>query len=360
MRSNIFLILVLCVFKLTAQSTIYDFVSFEKTQKLPERLNSQRSAVIFSVPNKIEDINRVGDYESMVTQAHKAFRTMGIDAVLYLNNLNLVASSGSLDSYADILKKRDIQNVIFLTKKQSAYELLIAPFSNTVKFIEEGSNAFYLEDTDFYTLLLKLGKEVRRAELEQTNFLIPEKPNLLNGVSIVENTLLKNYPGILRRSKLAIERFTYVDSSNVEDPSIMQEISKQNEKLRRLNKELEVIVSSTYPYEWEMIDPMSDDDLKRNRYQFVLRSVSGPAKSVRQMLDYEVLPSETGFVSVIPVMPDQKRVKTLPKDAIVHKFYIRQNISKNVHVGEWDADLTWQEALNNMVGNLSQELNVEN
>ena len=64
--------------------------------------------------------------------------------------------------------------------------------------------------------------------------------------------------------------------------------------------------------------------------------------------------------TIIPIMPDQTRVKTIPRDAIVSKFYVRQNISKNVHVGEWDADVTWQEALTNMIGNLSQELNVKN
>ncbi|MEQ9305506.1 MAG: hypothetical protein RJQ14_16465, partial [Marinoscillum sp.] len=147
--------------------------------------------------------------------------------------------------------------------------------------------------------------------------------------------------------------------TNITDENVLANVIAYNQEIRTKNRELEKIMRS-YPYEYVMIDPMSDDELKRNRYQFLLRSTHASAKSVKQMLDYEVLPSETGFVSVIPIMPDQTKVKTIPKNALVYKFYVRQNISKNVHVGEWDADTTWHQALNNMIGNLSQELNIKN
>ena len=235
----------------------------------------------------------------------------------------------------------------------------MAPFSGDSRLIKDGNEAFFLTANDLYGLLLGVGKEVRRADQEKNNFLIPERPNVLSGLSIVENTLLKNYPGILRRSKLAVERFSLLDSTNISDVEALANVKKYNREVLAKNRELEEIIKS-YPYDYELIDHMSDDDLKRNRYQFLLRSVRASASIVKQMLDYEVLPSETGFVSIIPIMPDQTRVKTIPRDAIVSKFYVRQNISKNVHVGEWDADVTWQEALTNMIGNLSQELNVKN
>ena len=66
----------------------------------------------------------------------------------------------------------------------------------------------------------------------------------------------------------------------------------------------------------------------------------------------------TDYISTIPIMPDQTKAKPIPRDALVYKFYIRQNISKNIHVGVWDADITWQDALRNMIGNLIQEHNV--
>ncbi|MEP0985843.1 hypothetical protein [Ekhidna sp.] len=354
--SGIFYFLTLFLF---AQSPLYDFVSFKKTIKIPASLNSERSAVIFSVPNKSGDFVTVGDYEKMISQVHKAFITMGIDAIFYLQDINIVASNAALDSSVDLFTKREIKNIIFITKSNNEFELIMAPYSGTAKMIVSNSDVFYLKANDLYSLLLNVGKEVKRADQQVQNFLIPEKPNYLQGISIVEKTLLKNYPGILRRSKLAVERFSSIDTTTILSKEVMERTRKYNERVRAKNQELESIMKS-YPYEYELINAMSDDDLRRNRYQFLLRYVCATTRNVRQMLDYEVTPSQSGFVSIIPVMPDQTRVKTIPQDAIVCKYFIRQNISKNVHVGEWDADVTWQDALRNIIGNLTQELNVKN
>ncbi len=354
--STLFLVLVA---NLYAQTPIYNYVSFNKTLAVPSEINSQRTAVIFSVPNKVGDFVEVGEHEKLLSQVHKAFVTMGIDAIFYLNELNFTASYNARNSYTELFNSRRIKNVVFITQDESGFEFLMAPYDGTSTLIKDGSDVFYLRDGELYSLLLNVGKEVRRADQELYNFLIPEKPNYLQGLSIVENTLLKNYPGILRRSKLAVERFTPLDSLGISDKDVLKNIQTYNRSIAQKNKELEKILEK-YPYEFELIDPMTDDEMKRKRYQFLLRSVSSSADIVKQMLDYDVSPAETGFVSVIPVMPDQTRVKTIPRKAIVHKFYIRQNISKNVHVGEWDADVTWQQALNNMIGNLTQELNIRN
>ncbi|WP_420317244.1 hypothetical protein [Ekhidna sp.] len=351
-----------CGFTLTAfsQRPIYDFVSFEKTTIVPEGINNSRSAVIFSFPVKTNgEFEEVESYEKVISQVHKGLRTMGIDAILYLNDINLLASQSARKSYVDIFNKRKINNIIFLTKTKNGFELIIARYNESPEMIAGGSKVFYMASKDLYSLLLNVGKEVRRADNQITNFLIPERPNYIQGMSIVEKTLLKNYPGILRRSELAVERFTPLDTTNISEDGIRKKVLSYNSDIAKKNQELEEIMKS-YPYKYLMIDPMSDDELKRNRYQFLLRSACAPAQVVKQMLDYEVLPSETGFVSIIPIMPDQTKVKTIPREALVCKFYIRQNISKNVHVGEWDADVSWQDALRNMIGNLIQEHNVGN
>ena len=284
---------------------------------------------------------------------------MAVVEILALYKPDLTPINGAHPSYVELVNRRRIKIIIFITHTESGYEYMMAPYNGTSRFIEDGSDVFYLEEDELYGLLLNVGREVRRADQELYNFLIPEKPNYLQGLSIVENTLLKNYPGILRRSQLAVERFTALDSTNISDPGVLENIKTYNQGVAKKNAELEQIMTS-YPYEYVLIDPMSDDELKRNRYQFLLRSIRSTAGIAKQMLDYEVLPAETGFVSVIPVMPDATRVKMIPRNAIVHKFYVRQNISKNVHVGEWDADVTWQQALKNMIGNLTQELNTKN
>ena len=125
----------------------------------------------------------------------------------------------------------------------------MAPFNGSSSLIRDGSDVFYMENKELYSLLLNIGKEIRRADQALNNFLIPEKPNYLDGLSIVEKTLLKNYPGILRRSKLAVERFTPLDSTGVSDQNVLSRIRKYNQEIAEKNQELEKIMES-YPYEY--------------------------------------------------------------------------------------------------------------
>ncbi len=360
MRPLFFLFLIVCLFNSIAQQPLYDFIYLKKTQLLPISLCNQRSVVIFSVPVEKGEYDKAGEYKKFINEIHKSFITMGIDAVLYINQGKLIESSSSLNSYANILKKREIKNILFVTKKKEEYEILIAPFSGTTKFIEEGEDVFYLKNQNLTRLLLNLGKDLIRMNQPQKNFLILEKPTILESVSIVDNWLLKNYPGILRTSKLAVERFSYLDTTMTEDATIQERIHQRNAVIKKQNCEMETIMELYYPFKWVMVDRMSDDDLKKKRYQFVLRSLNGNVESVRKMFNYEVLPTEMDFESIIPMMPNQKKEKRLLKGTLVYKFYMRQTVTKNLHIGKWDAAISWQEALKNMIGNLDQELNIKN
>lgn len=340
---------------LSAQIPIYDFVDYRKSLKVPEGMTSERTAVLFSVPKVTESYDLAGNAEKMITEAHRAFVTMGIDAVFYLDQHDYLASSQSTEVYRKLFEQRRIKNVAFLTQTSDGFELIIAPISQSIFLLQNGQEAFYLKEGELYSLMLKLGKEIRRADQPTTNFLIPEKPAYLDGISIVEKSLLKNYPGVLRRSTLAVERFSPFPVPKDADSSAIRRIQSYNLSVERKNEQLAQIMES-YPFQYEMIDPMSDDDLIRNRHQYVLRSLSGKAISIRKMLDYEVLEGETKFASIIPSGKDDPKTKLFRKEALVHKFYIKQNISKNVHVGEWDADSSWQQALQNLIGNLSNDL----
>lgn len=360
MKKFIFAVFVIASNLLFAQKPLYDFVSYTETIQVPENINSERTAVIFSVPNEtINDFEQVGNFEGTMVRVHKAFVTMGIDAIFYLQDFNLIANQSAKLSYIDLFNQRQIKNVIFFSKKENEYEILIAPYSGGAGLIKRNSEVFAMRSQDLYDLLLKVGKEIRRADQELENFLIPEKPSYLGGLSIVEKTLLQNYPGILRRSKLAVEKFALMDTTTTTDEGVLKRIKQYNREIDQKNQELSAILKKSYPYDFEMIEPMSDDELKRKRYQFVLRSVCSTVETAKRMLDYDIVPGTTGFASIIPIMPDQTRVKTIPRNALVCKFYIRQNISKNVHVGVWDADVTWQEALKNMIGNLIQDIRVK-
>lgn len=351
--------LFVCLFLLSsAQPPLYEYLDFEKTLTVPESINSGRTAVIVQVPDERGDFRTVGPWQTLSERAHKAFVTMGIDAVFYINHYSLVVSDKSKKSFRDLFSLRRIENLIFLTQTDLGYEIMMGDYSGTTAFMSTESPVFYYQNSQLYDLLLQVGREIKRADYTQENLLIPERPNFLSGISIVEKSLLKNYPGILRRSKLVAERFEKMPIAEDSKPEVKEKIDAYNAAIEEKNKKFEELMEG-YPYEYEFIDPMSDEDLLRNRYQFVLRSISGQASTLREMLNYEVSRSETDYVSTIPVMPDQTRAKPIPRESLVHKFYIKQNISKNIHVGVWDADVTWEDALKNLIGNLIQEHNVD-
>lgn len=358
MRFTLNLLFALASVIAVGQMPLFEYRDINISSKIPASINSERSVVIVQVPDEVGDFRKVGDWQKLSAKAHKAFITMGIDVVTYVNHYDLIASPNSRSAFSALFAKRKIKNMLFLVENEEGFKLLIAPFNNKPSLLDYGVDAFSTENRDLYTVLLQTGREIKRANHKNENFLIPAKPNFTPGLSIIEKSLLKNYPGILRRSKLSVERFAMLDTPKDASTATLEKIMAYNQEIEDKNIELDTLMK-TYPYDYELIDPMSDEDLLRGRRQFVLRSISGQAKTLRLMLNYTVDPGETDFVSIIPIMPDQTKAKPIPKDAIVHKFYIRQNISKNIHVGEWDADTSWQDALRNMIGNLIQEHNVD-
>ena len=341
-----------------AQTPLYEFLNLEPSLKVPEAINSERTAVIVHVPDEEVDFRKVGNWKALSENAHGAFVTMGIDAILYLNHYALGVSEKARNNYKDLFERRGFRNLIFLTQTRSGYEIVMCEFNRSPSFISREKPIFYHRGEQLYDVLLETGREVKRADFDVKNYLIPERPNFASGVSIVEKSLLKNYPGILRRTKLVVERFEKIQAPSNSDVAIQQKVAAFNESVDKKNATFEKLMQS-YPYDFEFIDPLSDEDLLRKRYQFVLRSISGQASTIRQMLNYPYSETETDFVTTIPIMPDQTRAKPIPRETLVHKFYIRQNISKNIHVGVWDADVTWEEALENMIGNLIQEHRVD-
>lgn len=327
-------------------------MKLEPSLAIPSTLNSERTAVIVHLPDKKGPFRQVGDWQALSSRVHPAFAKMGIDAVLYLNHYALASNEKLKPMYQTAFSDRKIKHLVFITQNEMGYELVIGEVARSPYFIAKEKPLFYAQSASLPALLLRLGKEIKRAELVKQNFLIPEQPAFFKGFTVVEKSVLQNYPTILRRNKLVVERFGKLSKKGSNEAE-NQYIDAYNDDIDQKNQTFETLMSS-YPYEYEFIDPTSDEDLLKKRYQFVLRAVSGEVASVRQMLGYADVSKEE-YASTLPVMPDQTKDKSIPKDALVYKFYIRQNVSKNIHVGVWDADVSWQQALQNMIGNLTQE-----
>lgn len=344
---------------LFAQTPIYEFRDLEEGNFIPGDLNSTRTAVFISMQPKNGTYYTEDDWKSFSSQVHNYLYKMGIDVIIYINSNDFSSGNSSRNFYQTTLTRRKIKNLIFVTKDKNGIELLCTPYNGRASLISNNQKVFKKRSAGLHRVMIEFGREIKRTENPMQNFLIPDKPTFLDALSIVENSNLKNYPGQIRRNKMAVERFNKIAAVENASPELASRIASYNQQVDAKNRELEQLLNS-FPYEVEFIDYMSDEDLLRRRYQFVLRNLYTSGESIKSMLKYEPSTSEAGYVSVVPIMPENTSIKTFPKNALLHKFYIRQNIAKNVYVGEWDADESWQNALTNFIGNMIQFFNKGN
>ena len=95
---------------------------------------------------------------------------------------------------------------------------------------------------------------------------------------------------------------------------------------------------------------------RKQGYQYILYYVNAAAKSVKEILEYEISDSETDYVSEV-IRDGKAEVQSLSVNAPVYKFYIKHIYSSNVFLGKrWDAASDWQMALDNYIYNLRNEL----
>ncbi|MEP1096767.1 MAG: hypothetical protein ABJG78_16740 [Cyclobacteriaceae bacterium] len=358
-RISFLFLFVSAPFFLFSQASIYQFRDLEVGNHIPSDLNTTRTAVFIDVAPTKTSFLMEGNWKEFSSEVHRYLYKMGIDVVMYINNTDFLAGNSSRNFYQRILTTRNIKNLIFVTKTHSEVEILCSPYDGQPSLIANNQKVFRKSSPSLNRLMLDFGREVKRTENAMQNFLIPNKPTFLNALAIVQNSNLKNYPGQIRRTKLAVEKFAKISPMASASDEVKSKIESYNLQVEAKNRELEELLKD-FPYEIDFVDYMSDEDLLRRRYQFILRNIYASGESIKAMLKYKDAPSDAGYVSVIPVMPDNTTIKTFSRKTLLHKFYIRQNIAKNVYVGEWDADETWQEALTNYFGNMIQFFNKGN
>ena len=347
------LLSILAPFLLSAQLSLSDFRQLDESRETPVNLTSSRTAVFVESGLVQSAFTLEGDWKKISNQAHNYLHKMGVDAILYVNYRDFYSGNSTKHFYNDQLKKRSVEHILILTQTSSGFNLICTKYNGQSTLVNNKQTAYKLSSNSLDRLMLTFARDVKKADRPLENFLIPEKPYFLDVLPIVENSNLKNYPGQIRRSKLAVEKFSPLPIPEDANADLKEKIDRFNQDVEAKNIELTKVLSD-YPYDIEFVNYMSDEDLLRNRYQFILRNLSTTGESIRAQLKYQIQPSKAGYVSVIPINDESTSIKTIPKHAIVSKFYIRQNIAKNVYVGEWDADATWQDALKNYLGNMFQ------
>lgn len=283
--------------------------------QLPAELLHTKSVVFVDVIDAAG--RRRGDWKELAREVHGTFKDLGIDAVAYYYWPDANAGPDAARQLAKQLNQRYIENIIYLAHDQSTkeYVLLTAPFDTENPFVDRQKGAFRLVAGTPATLARQLDNIVRRSGLEKQNFLVIDVPEFFVGSgNVIRGNRAEGFAQDLKLDKLAIPRF-----GNEQDSALLR-------------------IMKPYPYEYALVDASrSEDELRQDGYQYILRRLHTREENIREMLGY---PAGAGA-----------------GQEPVYKYYVKHIYTGDVYLGNaWDANASWQTALINHLRNMRDDM----
>lgn len=346
----------------------YRFLNY--SNNVPEDLLQSKSVVLISVPPVSKSSSERGDWEEFASESHEYFKKIGVDPVAYFYMDDLFSGIDATRVYEEHLKKREIKYIIVLSKvylkiknnESLRFVMVITPFSNDQNIIANGQPAYKDQNKDLEKLMKNLYGITIRKDFANTNHLIIDHPEFFGGLSIIDGRRNESFPMDLRVDKLAVPKFEEATipsnrPGGIINNKIAEEVENYNKSVDRLNFELDRSFQN-YPWKYELIKYNPDEkELWRQGFLYLLMRVNSSGRTIKEMLGYEVNDSETEYITLLKKPDGSFTLRTIPVDAPVYKFYIRSLARDEVYIGEsWDADETWQEALNHFLNSLTDKL----
>lgn len=328
------------------------------SDQLPEGLSSERSVVIISVPSQADGAFSIrGDWKKLAMTCHKFFRKIGVDPIAYIHQADLNAGPEVNAAYLRLFAARRVENLILIRQEgdfpDQVYTMTITGFAGDT-FVKNGQPGWQESHPEVERIMVWAGRQVLRQQLKRSNLLIPEYPEYLQDLAIFEGTRLESYPSRLQSLKLAVVAFQSVPLDNTLDAEAAEKIAAYNRSVDEKNETLRQIMSS-YPFKYDLVTQTSEDELYKAGYQYALMPLSSTGGGIKQILNYATAPSETHYITNSFDAEGKVVLKRIPVNANVTKYYVKQTIVHDIHPGKvWDADVSWELALQNFIFNLNR------
>jgi len=321
-----FLLIVLLQLTASAQDVESLLSKLKITESVPSDLLSVKSAVLYSSTLQQNELETL----------QKSFQQTGIDAVEYFESDLILAGKDVVAAFANAFLAREIKYFIFFDKKEYSYSLLVTAFNGKPTFIDAGQAAWSVKNES----LISLGNYIYGTALssqKRTNFLVTDFVEKGDIPVVIKGRRSEFFAIDLQVDKLAVPKFG-------------------NEAM---DAELEAYFKTNFPFQYQLVDANADEKALRGQgILYTLCFVHVRGKAGKELLGYDMSKSESALASV--TYPNgQLQLKTIPSQAPVYKFYFRHIDTGNVYLGtKWDADITWQDALNNHIRGLKTELKI--
>jgi hypothetical protein len=293
---------------------------------LPEKLLTSRTAVFYAYTMTEKDLDNI----------QLSFQRTGIDAVFYFETDELLAGKDVTAAFSDYLNKRDISNLAFFQKDEKGFKVYLTPFNTKSSLVEDNQYAYIDQDIYLSELLTKIYR-VSGGGTQRKNMLINDVAETDLSVNAIQGRRSDFFAIDLKVDELAVPK-----SGNEANDKILEEIFKN------------------YPFKYKLTEPgLSERELRKKGFLYVLCYVHSRGAVAKKVLGYDMSKSESAIVSVTYDDSGLSQLKNIPSDTFVYKFYFKHIDSGNVFLGtKWDADTTWDQALNNQIKGFKAELKI--
>lgn len=282
-------------------------------------------------------------WRTVADSVHLALVEAGGDPVAYYEIEQVALSEEVQSAYAKGFEQRIIKNIILVTRQKNQFSIHVGEFSGDGKIINStalfGITGADIEEAK--SSFAALGQNQRTKNLLVID--VPEFP----GVESNSSSSSSEASGFLPRNPLNLDVFklgipiegssaqtgllTYFryDLYGKSQEAILAEQEAQKSQIQR-------ILDEEYPYEvaW-LTEAKSDEELVRDRTQFLLVRVEGRESDLKKSMGLESNP-ETETQTVV-------------------KYYIKLIVRDELYIGPiWDADPDWRVALRSFLQNLQK------
>lgn len=337
--------------------------------ELPKGLLSERAVVLVDDNIPANGNQDQPAWQAFADNSHKTFARLGIDAVAYYNLDLVLAGQAVTRSFSDDIKKRTIPIAIVLhralsSSRDTVFSLTLAQISKEALFFEAGQQAYKIQSNSFNGLMQQFIRAVSSSGIERGNFLILEIPEFFNHTQLFTARRFESYNPDLKLDKLAVPLFAERELPKTIPPGMNREevaekVANENQYITEANERLKNIMRQ-YPFNSGPVN-YSDGEAawRREGYLFVLLNVHGKVETVRTLLNYESSDKQAAYSST-RMEAGNPITKAIDKDQKVYKFYVKHIPTGEIYLGShWDADTTWEQALENFIVNLKFALKVE-
>jgi hypothetical protein len=303
------------------------FSTLTDTPEAPSNLLSTRTVVFYSPPVTKAELQ----------QMQESFFKTGIDAVAYFETDRYLAGVDSRTAFDSYLSKRDVQNLLFVTKP-GPYRFLFVPYRPATLTVpaQIGRTAWKIENTSLAEALLTIYRASSAGQL-RTNMLVNE---------YAETDLTLPNAQITRNEYFAVD--LKVDA-----------LAVQRTGNEAFDKEIEQLMKERYPFKFTLVDPGLDEAAIRQKgFIYLLYFLHARGTVIQDYLGYKTQERENALVSV-GYNNGQPQLKTIPASTHVYKFYVRHMLSGTNYLGpRWDADEHWQDALRNYISGMKVQMEI--